>query len=115
MTIVELFCTAIKKSYVQLVKEGLIIVDEEKHINDNLLYDQMLDGKNSQSLFQSIITLNVDRIKGSKLHDSIMDKLDKTKIEKEEKKDKLVTVLKNGVKKDVTIDIGLNDELVKKV
>ena len=44
-----------------------------------------------------------------------MDKLDKTKIEKEEKKDKLVTVLKNGVKKDVTIDIGLNDELVKKV
>ena len=47
MTIVELFCTAIKKSYVQLVKEGLIIVDEEKHINDNLLYDQMLDGKNS--------------------------------------------------------------------
>jgi hypothetical protein len=103
MTIVELFCTAIKKSYIQLVKEGLIVENIEKHNNDNLLYDEMMNGANSSSLFKSIISLNVDRIKGSRLHDSIMDQLNKTK-EIDQSKKQIFNVMKNGIKKQVTID-----------
>lgn len=44
MTIVELFCTAIKKTYVQLLKEDVIKIDQEKTDNDNFLYEQFMSG-----------------------------------------------------------------------
>ena len=71
MTIVELFCDAITRSYNQLVFEGIIKVDEEDLVRQNQLYDQMLMGKEVRSLFINIMKLNVERIKGTELYDEI--------------------------------------------
>lgn len=71
MTIVELFCDAITRSYNQLVFEGIIKVDEEDLVRQNQLYDQMLMGKEVRSLFINIMKLNVERIKGTDLYDEI--------------------------------------------
>ena len=41
MTIVEIFITAIKKSYLKLMKEGAINIDQKKFKKDNDCYDEL--------------------------------------------------------------------------
>ena len=59
--------------------------------------------------------MNMDKIKGSELHDQVMGQLDKSKIEEKNKAPHSFTVFKNGVKKTITIDLHKNQELVRKV
>jgi hypothetical protein len=60
MTIVELICTAIKRSYVQLVKEGTIQIEQKKLDEDNMLYDQMMTNSKVNLLFKTIMKMNAD-------------------------------------------------------
>lgn len=106
MTIVELFCTAIKKTHTQLLKEGLIKIDQEKTDNDNFLYEQLMSG--NETLFKSIISLNMDKIKGSDLHAQVVCQLEKSKMEDEKKVPYTFKVIKNGVSKEITIDLQKN-------
>jgi len=62
MTIVELICTAIKRSYVQLVKEGTIQIEQKKLDDDNMLYDQMMTNSKVNLLFKTIMKMNADII-----------------------------------------------------
>lgn len=67
MTIVELFCNAIIKSYTKLVAEGTIVLDEKQDKLQNELYMQMMEGYAMSSIFKSIMRIHYEKIKGTEL------------------------------------------------
>ena len=71
MSIIELFCDAITRSYNQLVFEGKIQIDELNLVRQNQVYDQMMNGTEVRSLFINIMKLNVEKVKGTPLYDEI--------------------------------------------
>ena len=77
MTIVELFCKAIQKSYIQFVKEGLIKIDV-KHENEiNGWYDEMLNTRKCTSIFLILMKIHSEKVKGTRVGNIIMAELDK--------------------------------------
>ena len=103
MTIVELFCTAIRKSYVTLVKEGSIEVKQEDLDRDNMLYDQMMSGSNVNALFKTIMKMNAEKINSPAMQAFLSEILNRT-TQKEKNVKEIFIIFKNGIKCEKEID-----------
>ena len=72
MTIVELFCTAIQKSYNDLATEGVIKVNLSEQKQHTYLFNQIMDGVNVDSLFKAIMRIHIEKVKGTELYDILL-------------------------------------------
>jgi len=106
MTIIELFCTAIQKSYNELAEEGVIKIDIATHKKHNYLFNKIMDGVNVDSLFKAIMRIHIEKVKGTELFE-ILQEEDRVEENKQCKKE-IITVIKQGVKTSVEIDQDKN-------
>lgn len=100
MTIVELFCNAIIKSYTKLVAEGTILLDEKNDKLQNELYMQMMEGHAVSCLFKSIMRIHYDRIKGSELWKVLEEeRITEEKRLQSQQNVEVINVIKKGIEK----------------
>ena len=75
MTIVELFCNSIIKTYNQLVNEGSIVVNEvylEKQAN---ILSSLKVGNSVKNVLKMIMVMNINNIKGTELERNIQSSM----------------------------------------
>ena len=120
MTIVELFCSAILKSYNEMVQEGIIIEDKETQESDKLLLQHLQNGLNFAQILNFIIRYNVPKLEDCAMKDELIQMI-KEQNEAKVKKDLAkcckiqFTVRKNGQMKTITIDENCNEALVDQI
>lgn len=98
MTIVELFCNAIVKSYSKLVAEGTILLDEKQDKLQNELFMQMMEGYGVSSLFKQIMRIHYEKIKGSELWSILeQERIEEERKAAEQENVEVVNVVKKGI------------------
>ena len=75
MTVLELFCTAILKSYNQLVSEGIIQTNKDQFKLDNKLFQYLHNGLKIKDIFNCIIKINIPKMKDSVLKEQMVKQL----------------------------------------
>ena len=75
MTILELFCTAILKSYTQMVAEGSIKINKSQLKLDNKLFQYLTNGLKIKDIFNCIIKINIPKIKDGAMKEQMVKQL----------------------------------------
>ena len=75
MTIVELFCNSIIKTYNQLVNEGSIVVNEVQLEKQANILSSLKVGNSVKNVLKMIMVMNINNIKGTELERNIQSSM----------------------------------------